>query len=83
MMAKSYYYKQVKQYELSVEYLLKVLDYYPNSGWASNALAEIYTWYLPDTRKYLQYALLAKKVNVDYHPGAIKYYKEIGIWKEW
>ena len=64
MIAKALYYMQDQQYELAVEYLEKVLEYSPNSGWVSNFLTDIYTRHLPNTEKYLQYALRASRLNM-------------------
>ena len=64
MIAKALFYMQDTQYELAVKYLEKVLVYSPNSGWISNFLADIYTNYLPDTEKYMKYALRASRLNM-------------------
>ena len=55
---------QDQQYELAIEYLEKVLEYSPNSGWVSNFLTDIYTTHLPNTEKYLQHALRTSRLNI-------------------
>ncbi len=55
--AKALFYLHDGQYELAVEFLEKVLTYYPNSAWVHNLLSDIYTSYLPNTTKYLEHAI--------------------------
>ncbi|GAB5525261.1 MAG: hypothetical protein Roseis2KO_31330 [Roseivirga sp.] len=57
LIAKGLYYLQTYEYELAAEYMEKVLAYNPNSAETYNFLSSIYNAYLPDTQKYLQYAL--------------------------
>lgn len=48
---------QATNYEEAAEQFEKVLLYNPGSSQANNYLSEIYNIYLPDTEKYLRYAL--------------------------
>ncbi|MDN5204676.1 helix-turn-helix domain-containing protein [Fulvivirgaceae bacterium BMA10] len=64
MISKALFYMQDEQYELAVEFLEKVLEYSPNSGWVSNFLSDIYTTRLPNTEKYLEHALRASQLNM-------------------
>lgn len=64
LIAKGLFYMHDKQYELAAEYFEKALIYNPNSTMASNFLSDIYASYLPNTRRYLKYALRGIKSNV-------------------
>ncbi|RMG55075.1 MAG: AraC family transcriptional regulator, partial [Bacteroidetes bacterium] len=57
LIAKAMFYLQDKQYPRAVEYLEKALDINPHSSWVHNTLSDIYATLLPNTEKYLQYAL--------------------------
>lgn len=57
LIAKALYYMQDEQYPLAIQFLEKVLDYYPNDAWVHNFLSQIYANYLPDTEKYLTHAI--------------------------
>jgi len=64
LIAKGLFYMQDDQYERAVEYLERVLQYNPNSGWANNFLTDIYHLYLPDSKKYLKHALQGIKLDL-------------------
>lgn len=63
LIAKGLFYSQDGQYELAVEYFEKVLEFQPNSADAYIFLSDVYSKYLPNTEKYLKYAL--KGVQLD------------------
>ena len=63
LMAKGLFYMQDGQYELAAEYGNKALKFNPNSAHAYNFLSSIYAGLLPDTEKYLTYAL--KGIQLD------------------
>ncbi|PIB35967.1 hypothetical protein BFP72_11455 [Reichenbachiella sp. 5M10] len=65
LIAKAYYFVQIKSYELAVPYLERALAYSPNSAQIINTLSDFYTNYIPNTAKYLQYALKGLQVNVE------------------
>ncbi len=46
-----------KAYPEAVPYLEKALEYNPNSTFVINMLSDFYTTFMPDTEKYLRYAL--------------------------
>ncbi len=64
LIAKSLYYQHTKQYSKAVPYLEKALDYNPNSAVVIGMLAHIYTSYLPDISKYLEYAIIGAKLDI-------------------
>jgi tetratricopeptide (TPR) repeat protein len=55
---------QGKEYELAVPYLEKALEYNPNSAWVINLLSDFYTSYVPNTAKYLEYALKGIRLDI-------------------
>ncbi len=63
VIAKGMYYMHEAQYERAATYFEKTLEYNPNSAEASNLLSLIYNSYLPNTHKYLRYALKGAKLE--------------------
>ena len=64
LIAKAFYYIAISEAELAVPYLEKALEHSPNSAMAINILSDIYTSHLPNTGKYLEYALLGMQVDI-------------------
>lgn len=64
LIAKALFYMNSGEYKLAVSFFEKALEYNPNYDLAIAFLVEIYANYLPDTEKYLEYAL--KGINIDY-----------------
>ncbi len=60
----------IKEYELALPYLEKALEYNPNSSLVINILSDFYTRYLPDTEKYLEYALKGIGLDIASHDSA-------------
>lgn len=52
---------------LALPYLEKALEYNPNSATVINILSEFYTNYVPDTDKYLEYALKGIRLDIGAH----------------
>lgn len=63
MIAKALSFAMKHQYELSVPYLEKALEYDPNSGLVLHFLTEFYNIHVPHPPKYLEYAI--RKVKID------------------
>lgn len=61
--AKAMYYIDLRDYQPALPYLKKALELNPNSVMVINLLSEYYASYVPDTEKYLMYAL--KGINLD------------------
>ncbi len=57
LMAKALYYINVNEYNFAIPHLEKALQYNPNSSAVIQFLCDIYSKVLPDTEKYLSYAL--------------------------
>jgi TolB-like protein/AraC-like DNA-binding protein/Tfp pilus assembly protein PilF len=64
LVAKAFYYIQTKEYKLALPHLDKALEYNPNSSLAVQMLAEFYSNMLPNTDKYLEYALKGVQLTV-------------------
>ena len=64
LVAKAFYYMQTKEYNLAVPHLEKALEYNPNSAVVVQMLADMYATYMPNTSKYLSYALKGVKLDV-------------------
>lgn len=67
LIAKATYYMNNNEYLNAVPYLEKALEYNPNSALVLNTLSDFYTRYLPDTRKYLEYALKGIRLDIASH----------------
>ena len=70
LVAKALYYMHNKEYELAVPYLEKALEYTPNSILAINYLALIYNNNIPNTTKYLEYALKGVRLEANAQDSA-------------
>jgi len=64
LVAKAMYYMVRKDYKQQVSYLEKALAYNPNSTRVIHMLADIYNLYLPNSAKYLEYALKGLQLDV-------------------
>ena len=64
LLAKGMFYMQSKQYHQAVTYLEKALEYNPNSVTIINFLSDFYTSHMPNTSKYLEYALRGVQLDI-------------------
>lgn len=64
MMAKAMHYLTLKKYTEALPYLEKGMKYNPNSADLNGLLTDFYYMYLPNTGKYLQYALRGLQLDV-------------------
>jgi TolB-like protein/AraC-like DNA-binding protein/Tfp pilus assembly protein PilF len=64
LIAKAFYYIQIKEYQLALPHLEKALEYNPNSNLAVQMLADFYFRLVPNTDKFLEYALKGVQLNV-------------------
>ncbi len=67
LIAKALFYMQNKDYESAVLYFEKALQYNPNSALVINILSDFYTSYVPNTEKYLEYALKGISLDIAAH----------------
>ncbi|MCB0805439.1 MAG: hypothetical protein KDC05_06535, partial [Bacteroidales bacterium] len=64
LIAKALYHTNTGQYEQALPYLEKAHEYNPNSTFVINLLSEYYTNQLPDSEKYLEYALKGIRLDI-------------------
>jgi TolB-like protein/AraC-like DNA-binding protein/Tfp pilus assembly protein PilF len=64
LMAKAIDYINRKEYAQAEPYLEKALEYNPNSASVIGALSDFYTHYIPNTSKYLTYALKGIRLDI-------------------
>ena len=64
LIAKAFYYIQIKEYQLALPHYEKALEYNPNSSFAVQMLADFYSRLIPNADKYLEYALKGVQLNV-------------------
>ncbi|HYQ59396.1 MAG TPA: helix-turn-helix domain-containing protein [Draconibacterium sp.] len=62
--AKALFYMEHSEYELALPYLQKALEISPNSDVVLIFLVELYVNYLPNTEKYLEYALKGLEIDI-------------------
>ena len=67
LIAKATFHNIRGEYELALPYLEKALEYHPNSSRIINILADFYTRFVPDTEKYLEYALMGIDLEIAAH----------------
>ena len=63
LLAKAFYYMHTEDYRLALPHLEKALEYNPNSAVVIQALSDFYARVVPNTSKYLEYALKGLQVN--------------------
>ncbi|QIA08053.1 helix-turn-helix domain-containing protein [Draconibacterium halophilum] len=64
LIAKALYYMQVEEYKLALPHLEKALEYNPNSSSVVQMLAGLYASSIPNTDKYLEYALKGIQLDI-------------------
>ncbi len=64
LIAKALFYLYHDDHAAALPHLEKALEYNPNSAMVINLLADFYTRYLPDTEKYLEYALKGARLDI-------------------
>lgn len=70
LFAKGLHYVNKKSYSLAIPYLEKALEYNPNSTLVLHFLSDFYNWYVPNTAKYLEYALQGIRLDPAAHDSA-------------
>ncbi|MDW3196795.1 MAG: helix-turn-helix domain-containing protein [Cytophagales bacterium] len=64
LIAKYFYYVQTEEYRLALPHLEKALEYHPNSSFAIQMLADFHFRIVPNSGKYLEYALKGVQLDV-------------------
>jgi TolB-like protein/AraC-like DNA-binding protein/Tfp pilus assembly protein PilF len=68
--AKAMYQYVLEEYDLALPYLEKALEYHPNSSQVINILADYYSRFVPNTEKYLEYALMGLELDISAHDSS-------------
>ncbi len=74
LIAKAMYYMQTEEYRLALPHLEKALEYNPNSSAVVQILADYYARIIPDTGKYLEYALKGIQIDVTSNDSTTRSY---------
>lgn len=74
LIAKALYYNLIKEFRLALPHLEKALEYNPNSHAVIQMLSDLYANYLPNTAKYLEYALKGIQLDVTAYDSVGKSY---------
>ncbi|NNG09873.1 MAG: AraC family transcriptional regulator, partial [Arenibacter sp.] len=74
LIAKAMYYTQTGEYRLALPHLEKALEYNPNSHLAIQMLADFYARVIPNTGKYLEYALKGIQLDIAANDSVAKSY---------
>lgn len=74
LIAKAFYYMHTKEYRLALPHLEKALEYNPNSPAVVQMLADLYANYLPNTAKYMEYALKGIQLDIAANDSSTKSY---------
>lgn len=79
LIAKALYYINSNEFRLAIPHLEKALEYNPNSFSVVQILADIYSGAIPDTGKYLQYALKGLQLNIEANDSINKSYMYLAL----
>jgi TolB-like protein/AraC-like DNA-binding protein/Tfp pilus assembly protein PilF len=74
LIAKALYYMQIKEYRLALPHLEKALEYNPNSSPVVQMLSGLYAVDIPNTGKYLEYALRGIQLDIAANDSSGKSY---------
>lgn len=77
--AKAFVHMHKKEYEQAEPYLLKAMEYSPNSVQVIFLLADFYNYYRPNTVKYLEYALKGIRLDVASHDSTTMSYNYLQL----
>ncbi|QNR25599.1 helix-turn-helix domain-containing protein [Croceimicrobium hydrocarbonivorans] len=79
LIAKACYYLQVQDYRLALPHLEKALDYNPNSAAAIQMLSDFYAYYIPNSAKYVEYALKGIQLDGQAQDSTAKSYRYLQL----
>jgi len=74
LISKAMYYMHNREYRLALPHLHKALEYNPNSYAVVQLLSDIYAQHLPNTAKYLEYALKGIQLDINANDSTSKSY---------
>jgi len=79
LIAKALYYINSNEFRLAVPHLEKALEYNPNSSSVVQILADMYSRVIPDTGKYLKYALKGLQLDIEVNDSINKSYMYLAL----
>lgn len=79
LIAKALYYINSNEFRLAIPHLEKALEYNPNSSSVVQILADLYSRAVPDTGKYLQYALKGLQIDIEANDSINKSYMYLAL----
>ncbi len=79
LVAKAFYYMQIRKFDLAESFLLKAYEYHPNSALVFNTLSDFYANYSPNTAKYLQFALKGIQLDISSNDSATASYIHLHV----
>ncbi len=79
LIAKALFYMLSREYELAVPYLEKALEYNPNSDLVFAYLLDLYANHIPNTEKYLEYALRGLRIDISSYDSTIASFNYLHI----
>ena len=74
LISRALYYMHTEEYRLALPHLEKALEYNPNSADVVQVLSILYNSYIPDTAKYLKYALMGIQLDIAANDSVAKSY---------
>ncbi|NER13488.1 helix-turn-helix domain-containing protein [Leptobacterium flavescens] len=74
LISKALYYMHTGEYRLALPHLEKALEYNPNSNAVVQVLSSLYANSLPNTAKYLKYALMGIQLDIAANDSVTKSY---------
>jgi len=79
LLAKAFYYVHIKEYSQAETYLMKALEYNPNSADVIGFLSDFYGLIDPNTGKYLEFALKGLRINAGLQDSVSKSYSYLRL----
>lgn len=79
LIAKALYYINTNEFRLAVPHLEKALEYNPNSSAVVQMLADLYSRAIPNTGKYLEYALKGLQLNIEANDSISKSFMYLAL----
>ncbi len=67
------------KYDSAIQYFEKVIEINPNSARAYNTLSDIYVNYMPDKKKYLEYALKGIRIDMAGQDSSVLTYSYLNL----
>ena len=79
LIAKALYYININEFRLAIPHLEKALEYNPNASSVVQILADLYSRAIPDTGKYLKYALIGLQLDIEANDSITKSYMYLAL----